>query len=178
MLVLMAVLATTASAIIRYSPEPCMITVKQLLTTGFALLATTMPCHAEKPPATSVYRHLYTDTNGVSHIREEKLDFQSMEGGLLLHQLDIHGPAMMLKLPVGTAEDWHNAPMKLYLVVMQGAVEVTSSDGMTQTLKVGDIILLDDLTGKGHKTRAVGKVDHIAMGLPAAEATTSPATNP
>jgi hypothetical protein len=32
-------------------------------------------------------------------------------------------------------------------------------------------VLLDDVSGKGHQTRAVGNVDHIAAVVPIADAT-------
>jgi len=37
-------------------------------------------------------------------------------------------------------------------------------------VKPGDVVLMDDPTGKGHRTAAVGAVDHIALLVPVGEA--------
>ena len=66
----------------------------------------------------------------------------------------------------GVVEDWHNAPRTQFAVVIQGEVELTAGDGEMRRLSPGDIALLDDAAGKGHKTAAVGTVDHIALMIP------------
>ncbi len=43
---------------------------------------------------------------------------------------------------------------------------MTAGDGEVRRFGPGRIILMDDLTGKGHITRAVGDVDHIALTIP------------
>ncbi len=48
--------------------------------------------------------------------------------------------------------------------------EVTASDGEKRRFGPGSIVLLDDTTGKGHQTRAVGTIDHIAAVVPIADA--------
>ena len=54
----------------------------------------------------------------------------------------------------------------MYLIAVQGMSEVTAGDGEVRRFGLGSIILMDDLTGKGHITRAVGDVDHIALTIP------------
>ncbi len=52
------------------------------------------------------------------------------------------------------------------MFVVQGASEVTASDGTKKEFHVGELVLLDDAKGKGHITKAVGDVDHIALAIP------------
>ena len=116
------------------------------------------------------YVHLYVDADGVSHFREEQFDFRATRaGGPLMHALSAGSGAMLLRLKAGAVEDWHNAPRPLYLIVVQGMSEVTASDGKVRRFGPGSVILMDDATGKGHRTRAVGHIDHIAAVIPLAD---------
>ena len=49
--------------------------------------------------------------------------------------------------------DFHNAPQKQYLVLLDGEIEIEISTGKIRHFKAGDILLLEDTTGKGHKTK-------------------------
>jgi quercetin dioxygenase-like cupin family protein len=42
------------------------------------------------------------------------------------------------------------------VVVLEGGLEVTSSQGEVRQLTAGSMILVEDLPGAGHKTRTVG----------------------
>src|SRR5271155_354514 len=121
------------------------------------------------PPLT--YVHVYTDAVGASHFREEHFDFtRGRDNKSSLHVLEAKGGATLLRLKAGAVEDWHNSPRAWFLIVLQGASEVTTSDGQIRHFGPGSVVLLDDTTGKGHQTRAVGKIDHIAVVIPIAEA--------
>jgi hypothetical protein len=121
------------------------------------------------PPLT--YVHVYADAAGASHFREEHFDFTRGRDNLSsLHVLEAKGGATLLRLKAGAFEDWHNAPRAWFLIVLQGASEVTASDGQKRHFGPGSVVLLDDTMGKGHQTRAVGKIDHIAAVIPIADA--------
>jgi hypothetical protein len=126
--------------------------------------------------------HLWADANGVSHFRDEKLSFEAATpenptagttsrtnpDPQALVALPLRGAAgaTFLYLKRAAVEDWHRAPRRMYLIAVQGMSEVTASDGEVRRFGLGSIVLMDDLTGKGHITRAVGKVDHIALTIP------------
>jgi quercetin dioxygenase-like cupin family protein len=121
------------------------------------------------------YVHVYSDSAGASHFREEHFDFtRGRDAASSIHALDAKGGATLLRLKAGAFEDWHNAPRAWYLIVLQGTSEVTTSDGQVRQFGPGSVVLLDDTTGKGHQTRAVGKIDHIAAVIPIAD--TAPVT--
>jgi uncharacterized cupin superfamily protein len=46
------------------------------------------------------------------------------------------------------------------MVLLSGTVEVETSDGNVQRFKPGDILLLEDTWGKGHRLRNTG-VDYL-----------------
>jgi hypothetical protein len=138
------------------------------LMTGLVPLGGAADAPDAVPPLT--YTHVYADSAGMSHFREESFDFRSNRpGGPLSHTLATGPGAMLLRLKPGAVEDWHNAPRPWYLIVVQGMSEVTTSDGEKRRFGLGSIVLLDDTTGKGHQTRTVGTVDHIAAVVPIAD---------
>ena len=51
--------------------------------------------------------------------------------------------------------DWHVAPRRQFIVLLDGAIEIETSDGAKRTFKGGDVLLLEDTTGKGHRTRNI-----------------------
>lgn len=126
---------------------------------------------ASTMPDTLTYLHLYTDPDGMSHFRDEKFEFHIVNRddslpGLSFHDLDGAKSASLVKLQKGVVEDWHTAPRKQFAVVIQGVVELTAGDGEVRRLTVGHVALLDDTSGKGHKTAALGEKDHIALMIP------------
>jgi hypothetical protein len=164
----------------------------QMIAAG-ALLATagSLPQADEAHPAATASRvlpitHLWSDTKGVSHFRDEKLSFEAAKpenptAGTsarsnpdpeALVALPLRGAtgATFLYLKRAAVEDWHRAPRRMYLIAVQGMSEVTAGDGEVRRFGLGSIMLMDDLTGKGHITRAVGDVDHIALTIPVPDA--------
>ena len=53
------------------------------------------------------------------------------------------------------AYDWHNAPARQYVVMLEGSVEVQVGDGTRRRFGPGAVLLAEDTTGRGHKSRAV-----------------------
>jgi hypothetical protein len=52
-------------------------------------------------------------------------------------------------------EDWHNAHARRYVITLTGRGEVEIGSGQKITLEPGRVLLAEDLTGKGHITRAL-----------------------
>lgn len=120
------------------------------------------------------YTHVYADASGVSHFRDEQFDFREQRpGGPTMHALPTGPNAMLLRLHPGEVEDWHNAPKPWFLFVLQGMSEVTVSDGEVRRFGPGSVVLMEDVKGKGHQTRTVGNIDHIAAVVPVSEASTA-----
>lgn len=113
------------------------------------------------------YLHLYSDSAGVSHIKEGRMAFSpARSGGPMTLQLVNTVGATFLHLKAGAFEDWHPAPQRWFLIAVQGVSEVTTSDGSVRRLTPGTLMLMDDTTGKGHQTRAIGPDDHVALVVP------------
>jgi hypothetical protein len=51
--------------------------------------------------------------------------------------------------------DWHVAPARQFSVLLDGVIEIEVSDGSRRTFRGGEILLMEDTTGRGHRTRHV-----------------------
>ena len=52
--------------------------------------------------------------------------------------------------------DWHPAPRRQYIVNLDAGAQITASDGEVREIKAGEIILVEDISGKGHLSKSVG----------------------
>ena len=50
---------------------------------------------------------------------------------------------------------WHPAPARQLLTVLAGGWSVTTSTGDTRTFGVGEALLVEDVTGRGHSSGAL-----------------------
>jgi len=56
---------------------------------------------------------------------------------------------------------WHLAPRRQFAINMTGDLEVEITGGMRKKIGAGDLVYLEDLTGQGHVTRALGPVTNL-----------------
>ena len=104
--------------------------------------------------------NLYTNTNGESHFRDIEIDWaEERRGSKLSKRL----PATGIIFRETGAEydlDWHPAPRRQYIVNLDGGVRITASDGESRIIGAGEVILVEDTTGKGHLSQGLGKMRH------------------
>jgi hypothetical protein len=51
--------------------------------------------------------------------------------------------------------DWHPAPARQFIVLLDGAIEIEVSDGARRVFRGGQVLLMEDTSGRGHRTRNV-----------------------
>jgi hypothetical protein len=51
--------------------------------------------------------------------------------------------------------DWHPAPRRQFVVLLDGEIEIEVGDGEIRRFAGGEVLLLEDTEGKGHRTRNV-----------------------
>ena len=61
----------------------------------------------------------------------------------------------VISVPAGTEVPAHNAPQPYVVIVLSGEGEVATSDGEARRFHPGEVLFCNDLTGKGHVTRAI-----------------------
>ena len=107
---------------------------------------------------------LYTGSDQRSHFEEKELSL----GGEKIETTELQAASGVVfrRAPVGHVIDWHPAPRRQYVVTLTGSWEIECSDGAKRLFKPGDVMLAEDLTGKGHMSRVLGKEPHIFMTVP------------
>ena len=56
---------------------------------------------------------------------------------------------------------WHPAPRRQYIINLDAGVRITASDGESRVIGVGEVLMVEDVMGKGHLSQAVdGKIRH------------------
>lgn len=59
--------------------------------------------------------------------------------------------------------DWHPAPARQLVVLLDGEIEIEVGTGEVRRFGGGEILLLEDTTGRGHRTRNVGAVPRRSL---------------
>lgn len=101
--------------------------------------------------------HVYADADGVSHYRRVQIT------GLPKPLPAVKVAANFIAPGV---EDWHTAPMKLFTINTAGDIIAEFSDGTKVPIGKGDLVYLEDLTGKGHVTRLLTEVANLFIQMP------------
>lgn len=96
---------------------------------------------------------IYSDNNGESHFEDIEMPLKDYgEIGLLSDKIPVKD-VIFRKVKPGYDYDFHNAPQKQYVILLDGEIEIETSLGEKRTFKGGDILLVEDTKGKGHKSR-------------------------
>lgn len=96
---------------------------------------------------------VYADGNGVSHFADLTIGLHDAgEIGRLSEPIPARTVIFRENDP-GYDYDWHPAPKRQFIVLLDGAIEIEVGDGEKRTFRGGDILLVEDTTGRGHRTR-------------------------
>jgi hypothetical protein len=96
---------------------------------------------------------IYSDSNGDSHFAD--IEIPLTEAGSIGRLSDILPANGIVFREVEPSYDWnfHTAPQKQYIILLDGEIEIETSLGDKRNFKAGEVLLVEDTTGKGHKTR-------------------------
>jgi hypothetical protein len=103
------------------------------------------------------------DAFGESHFAEISTAFATVDFAPPAPPLGVCEPRpaesfFMIRIPVGWFGDWHPAPARQAMCFLSGEFSVEVSDGEMRRFGPGDLLLLDDLSGKGHRTRLLNRI--------------------
>ncbi|SDM47250.1 hypothetical protein SAMN05421823_11424 [Catalinimonas alkaloidigena] len=99
------------------------------------------------------YTRLYSDAAGDTHF--EDVDVPLTDRGTV-GALSALFPVTSLQFRENRADyawDFHTAPARQFIVLLDGEIEITTSRGDVRTFGAGQLLLVEDTTGKGHRTR-------------------------
>jgi hypothetical protein len=101
--------------------------------------------------------NLYVDGNGESHFRDIEVDWvEETRAGKLSKRLPATG-IIFRQVQPSYDLDWHPAPRRQYIINLDAGVRITASDGESRVIGAGEVILVEDTTGKGHRSQAVDR---------------------
>ena len=105
--------------------------------------------------------NLYTDAGGQSHFRDIEVEWvEERRGSKLSKRLLATGIIFRHDI------DWHPAPRRQYIINLDAGVKITASDGESRVIGTGEVILVEDTTGKGHLSQHVeDKIRHSVFVL-------------
>lgn len=110
--------------------------------------------------------NLYEDENGESHFRDIAIDWiEQTESGRLSARIPATG-IIFREVPATYDLDWHPAPRRQYIINLDAGVRITASDGESREIGAGEVVLVEDITGKGHLSQAVEAVIRHCIFVP------------
>jgi hypothetical protein len=104
--------------------------------------------------------HVYSTPDGESHL--EIVEISNAAGEIPVTAMTARAYARN----ASSSADWHTAPQKQFAINMTGSLEVEISDGTRHAIGQGDLVFLEDITGKGHVTRVVSPVTNLFIHVP------------
>src|SRR6478609_5004501 len=105
---------------------------------------------------------IYTDPNGETHFDAVPLATEQRQSPVSSAIVELSEPlpiaeARFRRVLVDHPAEPHPAPRRQLVVHLRGEVEVEVSDGEVRRFGPGSVVLVEDLGGRGHRTRSVGK---------------------
>ncbi len=105
--------------------------------------------------------NLWVDADGETHFRDIEVEWgEATPSGRLSERLPATG-IIFRQVQPDYELDWHKAPRRQYIINLDAGVEITVSDGESRVIGAGEVLLVEDVTGKGHLSKAVDdKIRH------------------
>ena len=105
--------------------------------------------------------NLYTDADGESHFRDVDIPWAE-ERNFSKYSATLPATGIIFRETSGDYDlDWHHAPRRQYIINLDAGAQLTASDGEMRTINAGEVILVEDTSGKGHLSKSLdGKMRH------------------
>ena len=107
------------------------------------------------------YTRIYTGSDGETHFEDLEIELSEVDFAPAAPpvQLSDFTPATQwsfFAIPPGWEGDWHPTPTRQIFFYLVGETEVEVGDGTIRRFGPGDALVVEDTTGKGHRSRTVG----------------------
>jgi quercetin dioxygenase-like cupin family protein len=112
---------------------------------------------------------VFTGPDGKSHFEEIQPSYVSRgdkSESDVVHEV---GGIVIRRFDPDRSNPWHNAPGRVCVFTVSGAVDIEIGDGTVRRLGAGDILIAEDVTGQGHVTREVGPEPRVSVFVPLRE---------
>ncbi len=100
--------------------------------------------------------NIYVDDAGETHWRDIEVEWvEERNGSKLSARLPANG--IIFRETAGSYDlDWHPAPRRQYIINLDAGVKITASDGEAREIGAGEVVLVEDICGKGHLSQSIG----------------------
>jgi hypothetical protein len=103
------------------------------------------------------YARLYAGPDGESHFEDVDVAFEAVDYAPPAPPLHLSGfvPATRVGFVApasGWQGDWHPTPRRQFFAYLGGGAGVEASDGEIRHFRAGDVLFVEDTTGKGHRS--------------------------
>jgi hypothetical protein len=115
---------------------------------------------------------IYTGPDGKTKVEESTIPLKPRDAG---SETSASIPVTSMQFRHTTPAydlDWHPAPRRQVVVTLSGESEIELEGGRKMRFGPGHILLAEDTTGQGHKSRAVPGTDRIALDIVLGEGAT------
>jgi len=112
---------------------------------------------------------IFTGPDGQTHAEEVNVKLARDDASTELSEMMKTTGVRFRRQAPNYFEDWHTAPRKQYVITLSGQGEIEVAGGKKIPLGPGHILLVEDLTGKGHISRGVGTEERITLIIPLVE---------
>eukprot|EP00123_Amoebidium_parasiticum_P019809 comp33190_c0_seq1/m.47275 comp33190_c0_seq1/g.47275 ORF comp33190_c0_seq1/g.47275 comp33190_c0_seq1/m.47275 type:complete len:117 (-) comp33190_c0_seq1:116-466(-) len=101
------------------------------------------------------YTRIYTGADQEAHFEDVDVPLHD-QGDIGFLSTTFKATGVIFRETPGTYHyQWHNAPKRQFVVVLEGKVEVEVGSGEKRLFQTGDVFLAEDTTGRGHISRAI-----------------------
>ena len=116
----------------------------------------------------ATYVRLFADSEGESHFADLLSELSSVIFAPATPPLFVSSPlpathVSFFGAPAGWRSDWHPSSGRNLFCVISGEWEISASDGEVRRFSHGDVVLVEDVTGKGHASRVTSDVNSLAL---------------
>ncbi len=106
---------------------------------------------------------IFSDDQGESHFQDIEIQLIDQgEIGFLSEDINVK-KLQFRKVSADYDYDFHHAPQKQYIVLLDGGVEIQTSLGEIRQFQTGEILLVEDVSGKGHRTKNLKKKERLSL---------------
>ncbi|OYQ46806.1 hypothetical protein CHU92_01310 [Flavobacterium cyanobacteriorum] len=98
---------------------------------------------------------VYADADGESHFEDIAIPLTDKGKIGFLSETQQGGTIIFRKVTGQYDYDFHNAPARQYIILLDGEIELEVSSDEKRKFTAGHVLLVEDTTGRGHRTRNV-----------------------
>lgn len=99
---------------------------------------------------------VFADASGTTHVEDGEIALHDA-GEIGALSAPIESARVLLRRNHASYDyDWHPSPARQLILLLTGTIELETGDGERRRIGPGNTLLLEDVTGRGHRTRNVG----------------------